>query len=101
MQESENKKILNHKELEKIALQRKDVRIQYEVLKAEFEVLKMFVKARKKAHLTQKQVAERMGTKQEAIARMESKLANGQFPSVGMMQKYAKAVGKTLHFELR
>lgn len=101
MRESEKEKILSHEELEKIALQREDVRVQYKAMEAEFEVLKMFVKARKKAHLTQKQVAERMGTKQESVARMETKLANGQFPSIAMMQKYATAVGKTLHFELR
>lgn len=60
-----------------IALQREDVRIQYEAMKPKFEVRKMFVKARRKEHLTQKPVAERMGAKQESVARMESQLAKG------------------------
>lgn len=101
MRKKVKERLVSHEELMKIALQRDDVRSEYEAMEPEFEVLKMFVKARRKAHLTQQQVAERMGAKQESVARMESKLAKGQFPSVAMMQKYAKAVGKTLHFELR
>ena len=77
MRASEKETVLSHAELKIIALQREDVRIQYETMKPEFEVLKMFVQARRKEHLTQKQDAERMEAKQESVARMESLLAKG------------------------
>lgn len=101
MKVCENTRMMTHAELKTLALSRKEVRSEYEATKAEFEALKLFIKARKSAHLTQKQVAERMGTKQESVARMESKLANGQFPSISMMKRYAEAVGKTLYLDLR
>lgn len=54
MREREKETVLTHADLKNIALRRENVRIQYEAMKPEFDVLKMFVKARKKAHLTQK-----------------------------------------------
>lgn len=101
MKTSENTRMMTHSELKDLALSRDGVRSEYDATKAEFEALKLFIKARKSAHLTQKQVAERMGTKQESVARMESKLAAGQFPSITMLKRYAAAVGKTLYLELR
>lgn len=59
MRASEKETVLSHAELIIIALQREDVRIQYEAMKPEFEVLKMLLKARRKEHLTQKQIIER------------------------------------------
>ena len=57
------------------------------------------LKARFEAGLTQEAVAQRMGTSQAAVARLEGNLAKGRYPSVRSMQRYAKAVGK--HLEIR
>ncbi len=66
---------------------------------SEVEALASILSARSQAGLTQKQVAKLLGTTQSAIARMEANFARGKYPSVTMLQKYAKALGRTL--ELR
>ena len=48
---------------------------------------------RREAGLTQQQVAERMGTTQEAISRIE---AGRRLPNVPVVDRYAKAIGKSI-----
>lgn len=70
---------------------------EYDAIEEEFALLDEMLDARKKAGLTQAQVAERMGTKATAITRMESNLASGQSgPSFATLKKFAKATGKKL-----
>lgn len=57
-------------------------------------------KARFEAGLTQETVAQRMGTSQAAVARLEGNLAKGRYPSVRSLQRYAKAVDKRLEIRL-
>jgi len=88
---------MTHEELKSAALARADVRAEYDALAPEFELLRRMLQARKQAGLTQEEVAERMGTKRSAVARLESTLATGQHsPSIATLQKYAKAVGRKL-----
>jgi transcriptional regulator with XRE-family HTH domain len=74
------------------ALARPDVREAYDTLGAEFAFLDEVLKARAEAGLTQAEVAERVGTTQSAIARLESG-ALKHSPSIATLQKYAKALG--------
>jgi len=74
------------------AFARLDVREAYDALGAEFAFLDEVLKARAEAGLTQAQVAERVGTTQSAIARLESG-ALKHSPSIATLQKYAKALG--------
>jgi len=62
--------------------------------------LASFLTARADAGLTQAQVAERMGTTQSAVARLESNLARNKFPSMRTLRKYAEAVGKMVEVRL-
>ena len=57
-----------------LAEQMKDLEFarEYEALRPEFEVIDQVIKLRLKRRLTQRQLAERMGTPQPSIARMES-----------------------------
>jgi transcriptional regulator with XRE-family HTH domain len=71
---------------------RPDVREAYDALGAEFAFLDEVLKARAEAGLTQAQLAERVGTTQSAIARLESG-ALKHSPSIATLQKYAKALG--------
>lgn len=64
----------------------------------EFRTFDMILSARNKAGLTQEEVAKRMGTTQSAVARLESGLAKGKWPSMNSLQRYAKALGKKLEF---
>lgn len=64
--------MLTHKELKARALERANVKTEYDRLDEEFQFLDEFLKARAAAGVTQAEVAERIGTTQSAIARLES-----------------------------
>lgn len=64
---------------------------------AEFTVIEAMIRARAEAGLTQEALAERMGTTQSAVARLEGGRVS---PTVETLRKYAKAVGKRLKVEM-
>jgi DNA-binding XRE family transcriptional regulator len=67
----------------------------------EMPMLDAILAARKAAGLTQAQVAERMGTKAPAVARLENALITGTpSPSLKTLRKYAAALGKKLEVHL-
>ena len=85
---------MTHDELKTKALAVAQVRAEYDALAPEFDLLRRMLQARKASGLTQADVAERMGTKREAVARLESSLVSGKHsPSITTLQKYAQAVG--------
>ena len=64
-------------------------------------MLDAILNARREAGLTQAQVAERMGTKAPAVARLEAALVSGKpSPSLATLQKYAAALGKRVRVQL-
>ena len=66
----------------------------YDQLDDEFALFDEMLTARKKAGLTQAQVAEKMKTKVPAIARLEASGGKQKHsPSLSTLRKYAKAVG--------
>jgi len=87
-----------HEELKALALSDPAVRAEYErIEREEMPMLDAILKARTEAGLTQAQVAERMGTKAPAVARLENSLVTGKHsPSIATLQKYAAALGKKL-----
>lgn len=92
---------MTHDELKAAALCREEVKTEYEALAPEFELLRTLLRARQEEGLTQAQVAERMGTRASAVARLESALANGKHsPSVATLRKYARAVNRQLEIRL-
>src|SRR5450830_996347 len=91
--------MLTHKELKARALARSDVKAEYERLEEEFKFLDEFLKARSAAGLTQSDVAERIGTTQSAVARLEA--GSGKHsPSLATLSKYAQALGCKLEVKL-
>ena len=80
-------------------LKNPEFRQEYEASEKELQGFDKILKARFEAGLTQEAVAQRMGTSQAAVARLEGNLANGRYPSVRSLERYAKAVGK--RFEIR
>lgn len=91
--------MLTHKELRTRALERPDVKSEYDRLDEEFSFLNEFLKARLSAGVTQAEVAERIGTTQSAIARLESGRGKHS-PSLSTLQKYARALGCCLELRL-
>ena len=64
----------------------------WEVSRPQFEFQRTLILARRGAGLTQKELAERVGTTQSAISRLEM---GDSFPRVGMLFKLAKALNVT------
>lgn len=75
------------------------VKEAYVTLADEFAFLDEVLKARAESGLTQAEVAERVGTTQSAIARLES-AAPKHSPSIATLQRYAKALGYRLEVRL-
>ena len=91
--------MLTHKQLRTKALANAEVKAEYEKLADEFAFLDEFLKARAAQGLTQAQVAQRIGTTQSAVARMES--GSGRHsPSLATLTKYADALGCKLEIRL-
>lgn len=91
--------MLTHKELKNRALSRAEVKAEYDKLAEEFALLDAFLKARAAAGITQAEVAERIGTTQSAVARLESGRGKHS-PSLATLQKYAHALGCRLELRL-
>jgi transcriptional regulator with XRE-family HTH domain len=70
--------------------------IRQEALNA--EIGQMIYDARTKAGLTQQQLANRLGTTQSVISRLES--ADYEEHSLGMLQRIAEALGQKLELRL-
>lgn len=68
----------------------------YAVADAEYQVIEEMIRARSEAGLSQAALAERMGTTQSAIARLEGGRVS---PSVETLRRYGVAVGKRLRVE--
>ena len=66
---------------------------EYEALEEEFALAAALIKARADAGLTQEELAQRMGTTQSAIARLEGGKSR---PSTTTLAKVAKATGTKL-----
>lgn len=71
-----------------------EVKAEYDALEPQYEAIRAAIASRKEAGLTQKQLAEKMGTAQANISRFENGNAN---PSLAFLQRMASSMGKTLH----
>ena len=71
---------------------------EFKALEDEFELARLFIKARRDAGLTQKELATRMKTSQAYIARLES---GRERPSTRTLNRFGKATGNrvVIHFE--
>lgn len=69
----------------------------YESGYQEFKIGAILRLAREEAGLTQKQLAEKLNTKKTAISRMEN---HAEDIKISTLEKFAKALGKTLRIEV-
>ena len=74
-----------------------EVKREYDALEAEFEIAAELIRARARAGLSQAELAERMGTSQSAIARLES---GRTLPSAKTLLRFAKATGSKVELRL-
>ena len=82
-----------HAEFKKTLLADPAVRAEYDALEDEFALIAQLIEARARAGLTQAEVAERMGTQQAAVARLEGGRVR---PSLATLRRYAQATGARL-----
>ncbi len=75
-------------------LQDADFRARFEAADQAWDIALQLAALRQARGLTQKQVAEMLGTKQQAIARLEDPAYAGH--SLSMVRKYVEALGASL-----
>ena len=80
-------------DLKKRLMEDPEVREEYAKADAEYSVIETMIRARAEAKLTQAEIAERIGTTQSAIARLEGGKVS---PSVATLRRYAEATGRQL-----
>ena len=74
-----------------------DVKREYDALEQEFAIASELIHARARAGLSQAELAERMGTSQSAIARLES---GRTLPSAKTLIRFAEATGSKVELRL-
>lgn len=78
-----------YSEFKREVLKNKKIRLAYNELGPEFEMIAALIKQRFKKGFTQQELARRVGTKQSAIARLESGTYN---PSLNFLKKVTRAL---------
>ena len=81
------------KDLKTMLLKDPEVRKEYDALEEEFALILEVAKARRRAGLSQAELAKRMKTTQSTIARLES---GRGLPSTRTLGRFAKATGHRL-----
>jgi len=84
---------MDHNKVKKTLMQNPDVKKEYNDLNVMYEIKKQIIKYRIENNLSQKELAEKIGTKQSAISRLENDDYN---PSIEFLDKVANALGKKL-----
>ena len=74
-----------------------EVRAEYDRLGPIFAVVGEMIDARREAGLTQAEVADRMGTSQSVVARLENAR---HMPTFDMVARYAAAIGRRVDIHL-
>ncbi|KUO66181.1 MAG: XRE family transcriptional regulator [Gracilibacter sp. BRH_c7a] len=89
---------MNHDQVKKQLLQSPEVQKEYEVLKVLYEIKREIIRPRLEQGLSQKELADKINTKQSAISRLESGEYN---PSIELLAKVANALGKELQISFQ
>jgi len=88
---------MNWSKAKDIILRNEEVQKELKMNEAEYKIIEEIIMARKEKNLTQKDLAELIGTKQSNISRFESGNYN---PSLEFLNKIAQAVGKELEVRI-
>jgi len=66
-----NKRATRYEEFEAELLRKPDIRKEYQALQPKYDMIRSLIERRNQLQITQKQLAEIVGTKQPAISRLE------------------------------
>lgn len=84
-------------DLKKELLKDPEFKKEYDALEVEYSIIAQVIQKRLDRGLSQKQLAEKIGTKQSAISRLEGGNSN---PSVAFLEKVSKALGGKLQISI-
>lgn len=87
----------NFKTIKEQALKNKAVKKAYNDLGLEFSIINQIIDKRLKKGMSQKDLAEKIGTKQPAIARFESGYYN---PTISFLKKVSEALDSKLEIKI-
>ena len=91
-----------HEQLRASVMNDPEGRAEYEAFSAQLDLADKMRKLRKKAGLTQDDIAEKMHTSKPAVARLEAAGGKGRHsPSIGTLARYASALGYRLEINLK
>ena len=88
---------MNWNKAKEIILKNEEVQNELKKNEAEYKIIEEIILARKEKNLTQKDLAELVGTKQSNISRLESGNYN---PTIDFLNKIASAIGKQLEVRI-
>ncbi|MBT3580724.1 helix-turn-helix domain-containing protein [bacterium] len=92
-------KLKNADDLLKKQLKNKTFKEEYEALEEEYLLAKQVIKLRLSSKMTQKELAQKAGTSQPAIARLES--GNYRSLSLSFLNRVGFALGATPHIQFK
>ncbi len=91
-----------HDELRQSVLSDEQSRAEYEAFTLQLKLAEQLKKSRKKAAMTQDDIANKMCTNKSVIARLEAAGGRGKHsPSLKTLSKYASAIGYKLEIKLK
>lgn len=82
---------MKYEDLREEFLSDPEVKKEYDALELEYKIKRLLIEARIEKDLTQKELAELIGTRQSNISRLENGTYN---PSINFLKKIAGALGK-------
>ncbi len=85
-------------EFKKKALLDPEIKAEYDRLGPEYEIIRAIIDKRLKKNMSQKELAQKMGTKQSALSRLESGTYN---PSLLFLKKVAAALDAKLSISIK
>lgn len=88
---------LDFEKFKKESLKDPKIREEYNRLQPEFALVQAILRARRVKGLTQREIAEKIGSKQAVISRLESGNAN---PSLGFIKRLVRALDANLEIRL-
>ena len=93
-----NKKATTYKEFEAELLKKSGIRKEYEALQPKYDMIRSLIERRNQLRISQKQLAEIVGTKQPAISRLEKGDYN---TTLSTLFKVANALGLDISLKAR
>ena len=89
---------MNHEDVKAKLLQNPEFKKEYDDLQVIYDIKREIIRLRLSQGLSQKDLAQKVGTRQSAISRLESGEYN---PSVEFLSKVAHALGKNISISFK